>query len=193
MKRALIALGAVLLGVVVVPAALAHPRLGAPQSADTSKACPAGTMVVNVTMTIAGDDDIAAAGDAWASDTYTRILQVVKVGPSSYCAAVRDSGTFTSYGGASPGGTGRIAPGDTGTFGGGFKTATFTGSFRPLAPTSGSLGAFVGAPDWQSFYFTNLRGFGLGRWSWTYYEGGYYGTGEWWGSTYAGSCNDITS
>ena len=47
--------------------------------------------------------------NVWATADYTRTLQVYRVAKNTYCATWRDSGTFVTVAGQSPGGTGTVA------------------------------------------------------------------------------------
>ena len=68
-------------------------------------------------------------GNAWAFDNYARRLVVVRTGPGQFCAITRYLGNFTTNAGTSPGGTGTVPDGLTGSFAGGYRTTTFrTGS-----------------------------------------------------------------
>jgi hypothetical protein len=93
-------------------------------------------------------------------------------------------GAFTTVAGASPGGTGTIAAGITGTFEGGYVSTVFTGVLKtvPGASTRGNIGSFdyacdtstgvcPGYVDWKSLYFDSTAGFDLAWWGWVYHGG----------------------
>ena len=88
--------------------------------------------------------DIASDGHVWALDDYTQHVQVWKLGQKHYCFRIEYDGTWTSFAGASPGGTGTISAGITGTFHG-MRTLRLTGEFNPQYPLSGHVADF----DWQ--------------------------------------------
>jgi hypothetical protein len=116
-----------------------------------------------VTYVVTGDPVAGAAGQTWAIASYTRTEMVFRLPgtTNTYCATWRDSGTFTTVGGASPAGTGAVPPGITGTLTRTAVTTNFTADWRPVAGTSGSLGTHAGTFDWTSLWFTNVQGMGL--------------------------------
>jgi len=79
----------------------------------------------------------------------------------TFCATWRDSGTFTTTGGTSPGGTGTVDAGVTGNLTR-TRVETFTANWQPRAATSGSIGAQDGPFDLLSLYFTNVSGVTVG-------------------------------
>ena len=140
-----------------------------------------GTLVVNVTQRIVNDADSGLAG-YWAFDAYTRHIKVWQTAPGTFCAIVRYDGGFTTVAGHSPQNTGTVAAGIQGDFNGGYL-ATFTGTFAPTRPTSGSLGRFdyacvlsadhsvatcPGFQDWTTFYFSSTNGWTENLWGWIY-------------------------
>jgi hypothetical protein len=161
MKRVLC--GAAILGL----AALATTSGAFARSAAVT--CPAtATMIAGVTYTVASDTaQPGVQGNTWAKDTYTRTVLVYRVSASTYCAVLRDSGTFTSLGGPSPGGGGYLAPGITGRMTGSVVTNTFSGTWHPVR-TSGSLGVFPGPIEWEDYFFSSTEGLCYAWWSWTY-------------------------
>jgi hypothetical protein len=148
-------------------------------STDAKKFCPPGPNVLYVTQNVVGQADVGLAGNSWATDTYRRIISVVRVAPNTYCGATSYSGSFTSTFATSPGTTGLVYSGASGSLYGGERTTVFTAKWRPTVPTSGSIGtvycdAVVGcqdAIDWQSLYFQDAVGFGTSWWTFTYYGG----------------------
>lgn len=176
MKRVI--LGCALVGALAFAAAASaspSPVGGSrPAACDTS-----GTPLVNVHYTLLNDYDSATDGHAWANDTIDRRLEIWQVGPDSYCAAVADQGTFVTFAGTSPTGSGEVSDGITGKLKGGYATTTFTGTFAPARPTGGDLGTFDlacssayvcpgEAPSYLD-YFSSTSGDALAVWGWSYH------------------------
>ncbi len=88
--------------------------------------------------------DFASDGHVWALDTYLQHVQVWCLGQKYYCFRIEYEGTWTSFAGVSPGGTGTISEGITGTFHG-LRILRLTGEFNPQYPLSGHVADF----DWQ--------------------------------------------
>jgi hypothetical protein len=162
-------------------AALAAPG-GQGPTRPTSEAksfCPSGTNVLYVTQNVVNQTDVGLAGNAWAVDSYQRIISVVRTGHNTFCGATRYVGSFSSLFGLSPGVTGVVYSGDAGSLYGGERTTVFTAKWRPTAPTSGSIGtvncsAALGCPssiDWKSLYFQDVSGYDLAWWTYSYYAG----------------------
>jgi hypothetical protein len=75
----------------------------------------------------------------WANFSYTQHLRIWAVGANQYCVRKDIEGTWVSIAGLSPGLTGTISGGLSGTF----TDTTYwewTGTLAPIAPTSGYLG-----------------------------------------------------
>lgn len=146
---------------------------------DAKKFCPPGTNILYVTQNVVGQPDIGLAANRWATDSYRRIISVVRTGPNTYCGATSYTGSFTSTLATSPGTTGLVYSGVYGSLYGGERTTVFTAKWRPTVPTSGSIGTvycdpILGCPsaiDWQSLFFQDINGFGTAWWSFTYYGG----------------------
>jgi hypothetical protein len=146
---------------------------------EMKKYCPSGPNVLYVTQNVVGQPDVGLAGNAWATDSYRRIISVVRVAPNTYCGATSYSGTFTSTFATSPGVTGTVFSGDAGSLYGGERTSVFTAKWRPLVPTSGSIGtvycdAVFGCPsaiDWTSLFFQDAANYHTAWWTFTYYGG----------------------
>src|SRR5207245_1407055 len=127
--------------------------------ATLTTTCPSGSQVVaNVIIPVTGDPVTDANGNVWATATYTRTLIVFRVTKDTYCATWRDTGTFTTTGSQSPGGTGDLGPGITGTLTRTGTTNTFTATWQPSAATSGTLTPQAGPFDWPSPYFSDVQG-----------------------------------
>jgi hypothetical protein len=192
--------------------AVAAPALEGPTIPDlVNKNCPLGTTVASVAYGIANAADYGALGNVWAFDgstrdggaAFTRQLVIIRVNSGVYCAATRDSGYFTTVTGLSPGGTGLVRGGRTGTFVGGYRTTLFTGVFEPKKPTLGPLGTYdydcdalgqcPGYVDWRTWYFPagvagyGVTPFGIARWTFSYSS-----AGQWWWNSYTGNSSDIT-
>lgn len=160
MKGLLVA-SAVLVGLVVAPQA----------AAGTTTSCLSGTVVVSVTQNIVNDAAVGLRGNEWAQRAYQRQIVVRRLDGRTFCASIRDSGSFSTVSGASPGATGFVSGGIIGQYGGGFVTTTFQAKFAPLAPTSGFIGTYdygcdswlicPGSVDWRNLYFTNISDFGF--------------------------------
>lgn len=100
-----------------------------------------GTQLVNVTYKVINNADSGDGSNYWAYDAFTRQLQiwVSTTGPNTYCADIKDSGTFTTQAGVrSPGSflvngsyiNGGVVDGtEVGTFSGG-AVFTVTGTFN---------------------------------------------------------------
>jgi hypothetical protein len=132
--------------------------------ATYTTSCPAySQLVASVSYLVTGEQVTGVDGNVWATASYTRMLQVYRVpgAKNTYCATWRDSGTFVTVAGESPGGTGTMEAGIAGSLTRTAVTTNFTASFQPRAATSGALGSFTAPFDWTSLYFGNVQGFGL--------------------------------
>ncbi len=148
----------------------------------TQTQCAQGALVVNVNYTLINDFDSGVAGNAWANDTINRHLQIRQVGTTtSYCAMIDDTGSFVTFAGVSPGGTGTVPAGIDGRINGGYTTTQFTGTLdsSPAYKTHGNLGTFdlncdmsfncPGAHPSYLSYFTTTSGDSFATWSWSYH------------------------
>jgi hypothetical protein len=201
MKRFFVAVAA-LAAVCLLAAPIGSAFPGSPANfssiLDGQKYCSGGFTVISVTQPVLADADSSLAGTAWATESYTRSIQIQQVGSNLFCGSITYSGTFTTLGGQSPEGTGFVGAGVTGTLSGGMKTTTFKANFRPLAPRTGALppAAFEcdasfncpGYSDWTSLYFDQVRGYGADRWQWVYRTAA---NGNW-SNSFLGSFYDIT-
>ena len=144
----------------------ATTALASPGPVSTGKqACKAsGPAVVNVHYTYTSPDS-GLGGNDWANDTINRQIQILKVA-SGYCATVTDQGSFVTVAGRSPGNTGNVPAGITGTIKGGYTTTLLTGTLDPSMPTRGNLGTFdhTNRPSFMSY---GLSG-DLADWGWVY-------------------------
>ena len=131
-------LGALSVGVVSI-AMTAFPAVAKP--ATPVPVCAAAhDLVVDVTQDVRNQPFLPALdGHMWANFSYTQHLRIWNVGGHQYCVRKDTEGTWVSFAGLSPGLTGTISAGLTGTF----TDTTFwewTGTLAPTAPTSGDLG-----------------------------------------------------
>ena len=126
----------------VVAAALATVSLVDAFAAAKPDSCPTNKpLVVDSYFTAENSGDYGADGHVWALDAGTRYIRIWHLGGDAYCVQIHDVGTFTTFAGLSPEGTGTVPAGVTGSFGG---TAYFRdyGKFAPTVPTTGFLGNF---------------------------------------------------
>jgi hypothetical protein len=152
--------------VLSMAAALCVLALGAASFASARGAyttsCPAySPQVASVTYAVTGEPVTGAGGNVWSSASYKRTLMIYRVSKNSYCATWRDTGTFTTLAGTSPGGTGTVGDGISGTLTRTAVTTNFTATWQPSAATSGFLGTYAAPVDWTSFYFSNVQGLDL--------------------------------
>src|SRR6266852_9382558 len=120
-----------------------HLNWGAQLHSGSSE-CPSGPLVINAVQKVVNDDDSGVAGNAWALDDFVRQIQVVDTGGGTFCATVSYHGSFTTFAGISPGGTGSVDAGVVGTFEGGYVSTQFSATLKsaPLARVRGSIGTF---------------------------------------------------
>ena len=128
----------------VVAVLVATVSLVNASAAGTPKpdSCPPGKpKVVDSYFTARNSADTGPDGHVWALDAGTRFIRIWSLGGDAYCMEIRDVGTFTTFAGLSPEGTGTVPAGVTGSFDG---TAYFRvyGRFAPTVPTTGMLGDF---------------------------------------------------
>jgi hypothetical protein len=181
MKKRLLIAAVCLVGSVWSASASAAPGGQGPTRPTTAakQFCPVGTNVVYVTQNVVGQPDGGLLNNLWATDSYQRIISVVRTGPNTYCGATRVSGSFSSLFGVSPGLAGTVFDGSSGSLYGGERTTVFTAKWRPSVPTSGSIGTVTcdptfGCPaeiDWSSLYFQDAVGYGTAWWTFSYYGG----------------------
>jgi len=125
-------------------AAVTIPMAAAPAAAKPTTPIPvcagAKDLVVDVTQDVRNQPFLLARdGHMWANFTYHQHLRIWTVGAHQYCVGKDFEGTWVSVAGLSPGLTGTISDGLTGTF---LSTEywEWTGQLSPIAPTSGYLG-----------------------------------------------------
>jgi hypothetical protein len=100
-------------------------------------------MVVNSYGTYRNSADYGADGHVWALDAARESLQIWQVGTNTYCLKRHDIGTFTTFAGVSPEGTGTVRGGVTGRWDGEI-VALIHGTFAPTIATTGFVGDFDG-------------------------------------------------
>jgi len=126
----------------VVAAALATVSLVDAFAAAKPDNCPTNKpLVVDSYFTAENSADYGADGHVWALDAGTRYIRIWHLGGDAYCEQIHDVGTFTTFPGLSPEGTGTVSGGVTGSF---VDTAYFRlyGKLEPTVPTTGFLGNF---------------------------------------------------
>ena len=147
----------------------------------SASSCGSGPVVINVHETVVNDIDSGQGGNYWAYDDFQRTIQVRDNGDGTFCAIVRYEGKFTTVAGTSPGNTGSVAAGITGSFNGGYR-ATIRGSLlaSPAWSTRGdvgtvdyqcdaSAGTCVNAVNWVTQYFSANADFAFDWWGWRYH------------------------
>jgi hypothetical protein len=104
--------------------------------------CPGGgPLVVNAYVTYRNGADFGADGHVWALDAARESIQIWQIGTNTYCLKRQDIGTFTTFAGVSPEGTGTVSGGVTGPWRGEI-VAVIHGIFAPTVATSGFVGDF---------------------------------------------------
>ena len=100
-------------------------------------------MVVNAYATFRNDADFGADGHVWALDAGRASMQIWQIGTDTYCVKQQHIGTFTTFAGVSPQGTGTVRGGVTGRWIGEI-VAVVHGTFAPTVATKGFVGDFDG-------------------------------------------------
>ncbi len=129
-----LAITALTMGPSAVPAAAA-PETPVPVCAGAKE------LLVDVTHDVENSHFILGRdGRMWASFDYSERVRIWKVGGRQHCVRLDAEGTFETIAGTSPGLTGTVSDGVTGTFA---DTEWFmwTGRFDANAPSSGHLGS----------------------------------------------------
>jgi hypothetical protein len=121
--------------------------VSSPAGAQVSAApCEVGRPLVSVTYRFANDQDLTSEGRVWALGSGIATFRLYRTGDNTFCATTTLVGTFTAFGGESPAGTGTVPDGQTGRFVI-RSTLRFEGSFAPILPTRGFVGAFDAGCD----------------------------------------------
>ena len=116
--------------------------LASPSAAQASgPTCEVGRPLVNVTYRFVNDQDLTSDGRVWALGSGIATFKLYDTGGGTFCATTTLVGTFTTFAGPSPAGTGTVPAGHTGRFVI-HSTLRFEGSFAPSLPTRGFVGTF---------------------------------------------------
>lgn len=187
----ILAVIAMVFGLVLVPSGSASAS-GLARQVITTEDCLSGTLVANVNQNFTNDADSKVGGGYWALDQYSKNMKVYDLGDGTYCLVAAYNGTFKTFGGTSPQGTGTVGAGVTGKQNGGYALyvtdATFSlGSFPDVdlqGDESGNHNSFstLGA------FFSSYGSWAYIYWGWTYSTCG-NGT---WGNVDSGNFGDIT-
>jgi hypothetical protein len=180
-------------GLQLVGTPSASPVTSRPYECPTAK-----PLVVDVTLTVRNLADVGSDGHVWALDDFTEHTQVWQLGPKLFCARRESTGSFTSFAGVSPAGTGTISAGVTGELRG-IRYLRLIGEFDPSYPTTGYLGEFDGMcqqdgicpgilPRLSTLYFSPLHTVSE-RWYDFVFTSDGHGT---WHESPAGDTGDIT-
>ena len=103
------------LATVVIAAVAALATVPQTAASAAAAACPGGgPLVVNAYGTYRNSADYGADGHVWALDAARESIQIWQVGTNTYCLKRQDIGTFTTFAGVSPEGTGTVSSGVTG-------------------------------------------------------------------------------
>ena len=133
------------LATVVFAAVAAFAAVPRTAASAAVQGCPGGgPLVVNAYATYRNVVDLGADGHVWALDAARWSIQIWQVGTDTYCVKQQHIGTFTTFAGVSPEGTGTVRGGVTGRWSGQL-VSVIHGTFAPKVATSG----FVGDFDWQ--------------------------------------------
>lgn len=124
--------------------AVSIPATAVSASAEPSSPIPVCTaakdLVVDVTQDVRNQPVLPARdGHMWANFSYRQHLRIWRVGAREYCVRKDYQGAWESIAGLSPGLTGTVSDGLTGTFHG-TEHWKWTGKLAPIAPTTGHLG-----------------------------------------------------
>jgi hypothetical protein len=199
MNKKMCRLGALAVLCAVVTAVLATMS---PANASAAVVKPDGCptdkpLVVNSYATFENAADSGADGHVWALDAATHSIRIWRLGGNAYCVQLHDVGTFTTFGGLSPEGTGTVSGGVTGSIDGTIYLRIY-GTFAPTVATTGFVGNFDEQcqqdgtcsgprPSTGRLYFSSVFSFDVGAFAFTA-DGGACGT--WYQST-SGDTGDI--
>jgi hypothetical protein len=170
----------------------------APAATVKPDSCPTDKpLVVDSYATFENSADYGADGHVWALDAGTHSIRIWRLGGDAYCIKVHDVGTFTTFAGLSPEGTGTVSGGVTGSFDG-TMYLRFYGTFAPKVATTGFIGNFDlqcqqdgscsgPAPRISRLYFSSVYAIDFGAFAFTA-DGGACGT---WFQSSSGDTGDI--
>ena len=190
-----------LLRIATVLGVIAASALNAPSASAGANpnGCPTDKpLVVDVTARAINIADLGLDLHVWALDSYDESIQMWRTGTNAYCVKKHAVGTFSTFEGVSPEGTGTVPAGVTGTF----EATTYLkihGTFSPTVPTAGFIGTFDakcdqngdcpgGEPRVTTLYFSRVTAFNFG-WFHAAYDAGACGT---WTQTVDGDIGDVT-
>lgn len=95
----------------------AFTTVPAAAEATAADGCPrGGRLVVNADLTYSNSLDTGDDGHAWALDAARERMQIWEIGMNTYCLKRQDTGTFRTFAGVSPAGSGMVREGVTGRF-----------------------------------------------------------------------------
>lgn len=166
-----------------------HTNFG--KTVNASSCDTSGSPVVNVTYKVTNDPDSGVVVPVWATDAFTKRLQIWQQADGTFCAIAKYEGQFVTNGTGSPETGAPLTAGIRGSFEGGY-TAFFDGTLNPnpAYPTFGNLSTFAYPPiDWLGTYFTGNTYENLPYWAWTYHAGN---NGSWVNAS-TGNHGDITN
>src|SRR5262245_16403204 len=130
------------LATVVIAAVVALASGSQTATAAAVEACPGGgSLVANAYATYHNSADFGADGHVWALDAARESIEIWQIGTKSYCLKRQDTGTFTTFAGVSPEGTGTVSGGVTGQWHGEI-VVMIHGTFAPEVATRGFVGDF---------------------------------------------------
>ena len=105
----------VLFAVLVLAVGVASASASSGGGSTSAKRClGGGPLVVNAFGTYRNSADFGGDGHVWALDAARESIQIWQIGTNTYCFKRQDTGTFTSFAGVSPEGTGTVSGGVTG-------------------------------------------------------------------------------
>ncbi|HEX2047639.1 MAG TPA: hypothetical protein VHF27_07740 [Acidimicrobiales bacterium] len=105
------------------------------------EACQAGPKLVDVYYRYADDQILDSQGRVVGLSSGIGHFRLYQLGPDTFCAISYVAGTFTTFAGPSPAGTGTVPEGLRGHVVG-ENVLLFTGEFVPTLPTRGYVGEF---------------------------------------------------
>src|SRR5687768_10525789 len=112
MKLTLVATVAAAVLTLLAPMTVSSPS----KAIAAGQACQQGRPLVDVTYGFLNEQDLNSDGYVWALDDGQSRFRLFQTGLETFCAVSSSSGTFTTFAGPSPAGTGTIPAGLEGTF-----------------------------------------------------------------------------
>lgn len=139
---------------------------------------PAAATAIPTPITVTYDFitiDSNTSGTYWAYDTFHSVVQIYDLGDGVYRLVWTDTGTFVSWAGVSPSGTGLVGDNVTGTVIGG-QTILVHGALKSELPSY--LGFYdygcdhdancPGYVSWRTLMFNSVDSYVYEQWGWTY-------------------------